>query len=168
MADFQNPLISRVFGVFSNWFLHWSTLMFLWNCFSHVFGILNFWPKQTLLQTLEPLHGLYPLPQMADFQTPLISPKFGVFSSFFSHRTTLMFLWNRFSHVSGIFNFSPKLTIWQRLYIAFAWAIPFASNGWFSKFSHFSKLSWCFFQLVFPQKHSNVLVESFFACFWHF
>ena len=38
-----------------------------------------------------------------------------VFPACFFHRTTLMFLWNCFSHVSGIVNFSPKLTIWQRL-----------------------------------------------------
>ena len=42
MAGFQNRLISRIFGVFSNGFLHKTTLMFLNNGFWHVFGIFNF------------------------------------------------------------------------------------------------------------------------------
>ena len=49
----------------------------------------------------------------------------------------------------------------------FAKAIAFAWDGHFSKFSHFSNI-WCFFELFFEQNNSNVLVESFFACFWHF
>ena len=35
-------LISRIFGVFSNGFLHRTTLILLQNGFSHVFGIFNF------------------------------------------------------------------------------------------------------------------------------
>ena len=34
MADFQNRLISRLFGVFSSGFLHRTTLMFLLYSFS--------------------------------------------------------------------------------------------------------------------------------------
>ena len=42
MADFQNGLISRIFGVFSNDFSHRTTLIFSKNGFSHVFGIFKF------------------------------------------------------------------------------------------------------------------------------
>ena len=42
---------------------------------------------------------------MADFQNRLISPIIGVFSSGFLRRTTLMFLYNGFWRVFGIFNF---------------------------------------------------------------
>ena len=42
MADFQNRVISRIFGVFFNGFLHKTNLMFLCNGFWHVFGIFNF------------------------------------------------------------------------------------------------------------------------------
>ena len=38
MADFQNRLISRIFGVFSSVSLHRKTLVFLYNGFAHVFG----------------------------------------------------------------------------------------------------------------------------------
>ena len=43
---------------------------------------------------------------------------------------------------------------------------PFKS-GQFSKLSHFSNI-WCFFERIFPHNKSNLLVDSFFACFWHF
>ena len=57
MADFQNGLISRIFRVFwSGFFLHRTTLVFLWNSFWHVFGIFNIWPKLTIFYM--PLHGL--------------------------------------------------------------------------------------------------------------
>ena len=49
MADFQNGLISRIFGVFSSSFLHRTTLTWLKNRFSHVFVNFNFWPKLTIL-----------------------------------------------------------------------------------------------------------------------
>ena len=142
MADFQNRLISWIFGVFSSGYLHRTTLMGLYNRFSHVFGIFNFWPKLTILQRLWPLQrwqiykivsfmqylmvfeaffctealssnstinlfmfsgiwNFYPnwpfcqdysLYKRADFKNRLISRIFGVFSSGFLHRTTLMFL----------------------------------------------------------------------------
>ena len=37
MANFQNSLISRIFGVFSSGFLHRTTLNDFWNRFSHIF-----------------------------------------------------------------------------------------------------------------------------------
>ena len=52
MADFQNRLISRIFGVFSSGFLHRTTLIFLYNRFAHVFGHFNFLAKLTILQTI--------------------------------------------------------------------------------------------------------------------
>ena len=109
MADFQTCLISRLFGVFSSGFLHRTILVFLKNGFSHNFEIFSFLPKLTILKRL------YSLCKMADFQTCLISRIFGVFSSGFLHRKALIFLQNCFSHVFGFFNFSPKLTILQRL-----------------------------------------------------
>ena len=42
---------------------------------------------------------------MADFQECLICGLFGVFSSGFLHRTTLIILLDGFSDVFGIFNF---------------------------------------------------------------
>ena len=38
MADFENRLISRIFGVFSSGVLHRTTLVFSYNRFAHVFG----------------------------------------------------------------------------------------------------------------------------------
>ena len=43
--------------------------------------------------------------KMADFQNGAISRIFGVFSSGFLHRTTLMFFQKGLTHVFGIFNF---------------------------------------------------------------
>ena len=63
---------------------------------------------------------------MADLKNGLNSPLFGVFLSGSLHRKTLMFLKNDVSQVFGIFSILPKLTILQKLYIAFAWAIAFA------------------------------------------
>ena len=62
---------------------------------------------------------------MSDFQNSLISRIFAFIPSDFLRRTTVMFLYNGFSHVFGIFNFLPKLTIFAKS-IAFAWAIAFA------------------------------------------
>ena len=42
MADFQNGLISRIFGVFWSGFLHRTTVNDLCNGFSHVFWNFNF------------------------------------------------------------------------------------------------------------------------------
>ena len=49
MADFQNRLTSRIFGVFSGGFLHRTALLWLKNNSSHVFLNFNFWPKLTIL-----------------------------------------------------------------------------------------------------------------------
>ena len=42
MADFENALISRIFGVFWNGFLHRTTVNDLQNGCSHVFWNFNF------------------------------------------------------------------------------------------------------------------------------
>ena len=42
MDDFQNGIISGIFGVFSRSFLHGATLMWLSKRFLHVFSNLNF------------------------------------------------------------------------------------------------------------------------------
>ena len=57
----------------------------------------------------------YSLGKVADFKKRLISLIFGVLSSGFLRKTTLMWLKNRFSHVFSIFNFWAKLTILQSL-----------------------------------------------------
>ena len=56
MADFQNRLISRIFGVFLSGFMHRTTLMWLKKRFSHAFLNFNFWPKLIILPRLEPSH----------------------------------------------------------------------------------------------------------------
>ena len=109
MADFQNRLISRIFGVFSSGFLLRTTLMWLKNRISRFFLISIFEPNWLFCKG-------YSLCTMADFQNRLISQIFGVFSSGFLHRTTLMCLKNRFSHFFFNLNFWPKLFILQRLW----------------------------------------------------
>ena len=112
MSDFQNALISPIFGVFSScFFLQRTTLNELENKFWHVFGILifdiNWWFCMG-----------YSLCIMADFRNALIFGIFGVFSIYFLHRTTLNDLWNRFWLFFWNFNF------WQS--DDFAWALAFA------------------------------------------
>ena len=95
--DFQNVIkvscFFRIFGVFSSGFLNRTTVMWLKNGFSHVFLNFNFWPKLTILPKAIGFAG------WVTFQNGLISRIFGVFSSGFLHRTTLMWLKNRFSKV---------------------------------------------------------------------
>ena len=152
MADFQNCLISLIFGIFSNGFLHRTTLVWVKNRFSHVFLNFNFWPKLTVLPR-------YSLCTMADFQNHLISRMLGVFSGGVLQRKTLMWLKNRSSHVFLNFNFWRKVTILPRLQ-------PL-HDGRFSKSCLFSNI-WCFLKRFFAQNNSNVIKESFFACFSEF
>ena len=101
MADFQNGLIARIFGVFSSGFMHRTTLMWLKNRFSLFFLILIFDPNWLFCKG-------YNLCAMADFQNRLISRIFGVFSGRFLHRTIVMWLKNRFSHDFWILIFDPN------------------------------------------------------------
>ena len=201
MADFQNGLISRIFGVFSSGFSHRSTLLLLKNRFSHVFVNFNFWPKLTILPRHDerfskpshfsniwcfltrffaqsnsnvikeivfrmfflisifdvkwPFSQGYGLWTMANVQNRLTSRIFGVFSSGSLHKTTLMWLKNRFLHVFLNFNFLPKLT-----------TLPVQDDR-FSKSSHFSNI-WCFLKRLYAQNNSNVKKESFFTGFSEF
>ena len=107
----------------------------------------------------------YSLCKMVDFQNGLISQIFVFFSSGFLHITTPMFLQNKFSHVFGIFNFGPKVTILQGVYPLHG--LQPLQHSPFSTSSHFSNI-WCFFQPFFPQNNSNLRLEWFFKCFWHF
>ena len=59
MADIQNRLIPRIFGVLSSGFLHRTTLMFLENCFLHVLAFLIFDPNCSFCK-------VYSLFKMAD------------------------------------------------------------------------------------------------------
>ena len=152
MADFQNRLISRIFGVFSSGFFYTTTLIWLKNNLSYFFWILIFHPNWLF-------HQGYSLCMMADFENRLISTIFGVLSSGFMHRTTLIWLKNRFSHVFLNFNFWTKLTILQRL-------LPL-HDGWFSKSSHFSNI-WCSLKRFSAHNNSKKIKKSFFACFFQF
>ena len=51
-ANFQNGLIFRILAVFWSRFLHNTTVMCFYSCFSHAFRNFNFWPKLTTLQRL--------------------------------------------------------------------------------------------------------------------
>ena len=79
MVDFQTCPISWIFGVFSSGFSHRTTLIFIYNDFSHVFGIFNFWPNLTTLCKGYRLCMGYSLCKMTDFQTCLISEIFDHF-----------------------------------------------------------------------------------------
>ena len=104
MADFQNCLISQIFGIFRSGFLQKTTVTFLKNRFSHVFGILIFDPNLAFCQGYSLCMG-YSVCKMADSLNSLIFRIFGIFWSGFLQRTTVTFLKNRFSHVFGIFKF---------------------------------------------------------------
>ena len=80
MADFQNGLTSRIFGLFWSGFLHRTTVNDFQNRFGHFFGILIFALNWGFCMG-------YSLCMMAAFQNGLISPIVGVFSSVFFHRT---------------------------------------------------------------------------------
>ena len=91
IADFQNCLISWIFGVFSSGFLHRTTVMLVRNVFRMFVAFLTFdldWP---FCKDYNSLCMGFCLCKM-DFQNCLISRIFSVFFSSFLHRTTLMLL----------------------------------------------------------------------------
>ena len=97
-----------------------------------------------------------------NFQNALIFRTVNVFQSCFLHRTTLMCVWKRFSHLFCIFNFCSKLSILhglQPLHCGHLWQ--------FSKCSHFLNIT-CFSEPFFAQNNFNVCIETFFACFRQF
>ena len=139
-------------------FLPRTTGMSQQSCFSHLLGIFNFSPKRTILQRVQPLLNGY----FCQFFNWSNFPNNSCFLEPFLHRTTVMCQQSRFSHLLGIFTFSPKRTILQRLQ-------PLLT-GHFCQFSNWCHLSniRCFLELFFAQNNCNVLVESFFACFGNF
>ena len=121
MADFQNRLISRIFDdlssgflhsniYISSGFLHTTILIWLKNRFWHVFFNFNFWPKLTILQRLYIAFAWFQIFKIASFLEYLVFSQ-----AVFLHRTTLIWLKNRFSHVVLSFSVWPKLAILQRL-----------------------------------------------------
>ena len=87
------------------------------------------------------------------------------FFFFFSgslHRTTLVFLYNRFEHAFGHFNFATKLIILQSLQPLDG--LYRLQDNRFLKSSHFSNI-WCFFRRFFEKNNSTVLIDMFFAYF---
>ena len=109
MADFQNRLISRTFGVFSIGFLHRTTLTWLKNRFLHVF--LNFeFLTQTDYFAKAIAFAWWPIFKIVSFLEYLVSLSSGLLQ-----KTTLTWLKNLLSHVFLNVNFWPKLTIFQRL-----------------------------------------------------
>ena len=103
-ADFQNRLISPIFAFFPSGFFYRTTLMFLQNSLSRVFGIFNFWRNLTVFAKSSLCMG-YSLCKMTYFQNFAISRIFAVFPSGFLRKTILMFFQNCFSHVFSIFIF---------------------------------------------------------------
>ena len=75
-------------------FLHRTTLLFLYNHFEHLFA-------KKKLKINCPFCMGYRLTKMVDFQSGLIPRMFGIFARGFLHRTTLLFMQNRFQHVFG-------------------------------------------------------------------
>ena len=91
MADFKNCLISRIFAVFRAVF---CTEQLQYSCrivFRMFLAFLLFNPNWPFCKGYSFCMG-YSLCKMANFQNRLISRIFGVFSSGFLHRTTLIFL----------------------------------------------------------------------------
>ena len=82
MTDFQNCLISQIFGVFRAVFAESNSKLFVEWILTCFFVILIFDPKRGLCMG-------YSLCMMAAFQNGLTSRIFGVFSSSFLHRTIL-------------------------------------------------------------------------------
>ena len=96
---------------------------------------------------------------MADFQNRLISRIFGVFSNGFLHRTSLTWLKNRFVACFLEFEFLTQSD-------NFATATALA---WWPIFKIVSFLEHLVFsQSFFAQNNSNMIKESFFACFFEF
>ena len=114
ISNFQNGLLSQFFGVFRAAFCTDQLYCSRKIVFRIFLAILIFYPNWSFFKGYN-LCMCFSFCKMADFQNGLISPIIVVFWIGFFHKATLMFLSNRFSHVFGIFNFWPKLTILQRL-----------------------------------------------------
>ena len=85
MADFQNRVICRTFGVcFHFFFAQKKCSVLVQPCCPCFLAMLIFYPNWAFCKG-------YTLCQIADFQNRLISRIFGVFSNGILHRTTLVF-----------------------------------------------------------------------------
>ena len=149
MADFQNRLISRIFGVFCSGFLHRTTVIFLYNRVVDVFGHFNFLPKLSILthhwnpgQFLSPLSWVKPWSQLIKETAPNIREGYSLCNMADFEK------WSHFSNIWCFFErFFPQnkssvlidmvFACFYKFYfltqtdhfakaIVFAWAIAFA------------------------------------------
>ena len=188
-GHFQNALTFRILAFFSSRFLHRTTVMCLKKHFWHVLGFF-FEPffaknncnvfKETFFACFRQVDFLIKIKYFAwaiyclcivaifgNFQNALIFGILAVFSSHFLHRTTVMCLKNRFSHVLGFF-FEPffaknNCNVFKETFFAcfrqfyfltqteyFAWAIAFALWPFLAIFKMLSFLEyWLFFRAIF-------------------
>ena len=113
MADLENFLNSRIYGVFASGFLHRQLLCSCGIVFRMFLGFLIFDPNWPLCKGYS-LCLCYSLCKVVDFQNCLISRIFGVFWAVFWTDNSYVLV-ELFFDVFGIFNFWFKLTTFQRL-----------------------------------------------------
>ena len=145
-GHFQNAVIFRILGVFWSGFLYTTCLMWSYNCFSHLFGIFNFWPKLTIFCIVA---------NFGHFKNAVIFRILGAFWSGFMLGTSLMWSYNRFWQLNAFFNFWPKLTILHGL-----WPMHRGQFWPLSKCCNFSNIR-CFLERFFARNKFNVVVQSF-------
>ena len=102
MADFQNALISGIFGVFSNSFLHRTPLNELENGFWNFFWNFNFWAKVRVF------HGLWPLHDGRFSKCSHFSNIWYFFEEFFAQNSSKWIEKMVFDMFFGILIFEPK------------------------------------------------------------
>ena len=109
--NFQNAFIFRILAVFWSCFFHITTAMCCRNLFSMFFAFLIFHPNWGFCKdycfSLVAIFG--------NFQNALIFRIRALFGSSFFHRPTSKFCRNVFIMLFCIFNFSPKVRLFQRL-----------------------------------------------------
>ena len=106
VGDFQNFLISRIFGVLFERFFAQNNSNVLVECFFACFWHFSFLAQTDhFAKAICSLYVGYSLCKMADFQNTLICRMFSVVLSGSLDRIIVMFLQNGFLHVFGIFNF---------------------------------------------------------------
>ena len=89
-----------------------------------------------------------------------------LFPVVFLHRTTLVFLYNRFAHVFGHFNFSPNQTILHRVYSLCMGYSLYKMADFQNRL--ISRIFGSFSSSFFAQNNSSLLVQPFCTCFWPF
>ena len=180
MADFQNRLHSQLFVVnFSSGFCTEQLLCSSRMVFRMFLEFFYFWLKLTILQRLKPLHGLYSLCKMADFQSRLIFRILGVvWSLFFGQNNSKVLVelfiacFRNFQYLTQTHHFAKaRREGASLLFSLIRYSLCMGYN--FCKLADFqnhliSRIFAFFSSRFFAQSTSNVLVEWFFACFWHF